>query len=189
MTYDLEHSDNTEALRSHIDWRWLLVLGNFMILGGVLAFVFPFPASLAVETVAGITFLVAGAMQAWLALRASSSMGSERTMSALLGFGLMALAVLLLANPLAGLVSLTSAIAALFILFGLLRLAIGLGHTRSPSSGWMAAAGLVSLVLGALILMSLPSSALGLLGIFLGVDLISSGAVVTIMALEAKKLA
>src|SRR6056297_3426065 len=100
-----------------VDWRWMLALGIIMLLGGGLAFLNPFIASLTVEAIAGAAFLVAGAVQAWMAFSDASEDGTARLLNGLLGAALIVLAVLLLANPLAGLVTLTVTVAALFLAF------------------------------------------------------------------------
>jgi len=170
-----------------VDWRWMLALGIVMLLGGVLAFLNPFIASLTVEAIAGATFLVAGAVQAWMAFSDDGQDRNARLLNGMLGAALIVLAVLLLANPLAGLVTLTLAVATLFLAFGILRSVIAFRLRPHAAWGWMLASGLMSAALALLIFLTLPEAALGLLGLFLGVDLVMSGAMSLGIALGARK--
>ena len=80
-------------------------------------------------------------------------------------------AVSLVLNPLAGLVTLTFLVAVFFTVIGALRVALA-WHLRPVEGwGWIMTSGVLSLILAALIVLGLPEAALGLLGLFLGIDL------------------
>ncbi len=166
-------------------WGWMLVLGVILILGGIGALVHPFAASLTVLTISAIAFIIAGALQLWIAFNDETSLGA-RLAEALLGLLVLAFGVFLLANPLRGLVSLTWLIAAFFLALGVMRIAIGLSVRERTGWSWLVFAGVVSLVLGVLIMATLPGSATGLLGVFLGIDLISSGIGASLIALHMR---
>ncbi|MCM2563117.1 DUF308 domain-containing protein [Lutimaribacter sp. EGI FJ00015] len=181
-----EHADETlPDWPEMIDWRWMMALAVMLILGGVLAFLNPFLASLTVEAIAGATFLAAGAWQLWVVMTGRD--GGNRLLGGALGLALVVLAVALLANPLAGLVSLTFAVGVLFALMGALRMLIAWDVRPRGGWGWMMASGVVSVALAVLIFVSLPQSALALLGLFLAVDLVTSGLVALAMALRARR--
>jgi uncharacterized membrane protein HdeD (DUF308 family) len=54
--------------------------------------------------------------------------------------------------------------------------------------GWVLASGIVGVVLSILLLVYLPLTAIWLVGLLLGIQLISIGAAITSMALKARKL-
>ncbi|MCA0941556.1 DUF308 domain-containing protein [Yangia mangrovi] len=166
-------------------WGWMLVLGIILILGGIGAFVHPFAASLTVLTISAIAFVAAGALQLWIAFNAQASTGA-RLAEAVLGLLVLAFGVFLLANPERGLVSLTWLIALFFLALGVVRIAIGFALRQRSGWIWLVFAGLVSVVLGVLIMATLPDSAMGLLGFFLGIDLLSSGIGATLIALHMR---
>ena len=168
-----------------IDWRWMMALAVLLILGGVLAFLNPYLASLTVEAIAGATFALAGVWQLWAV--ASGRDGGGRLLGIALGLALVLLAVALLANPLAGLVTLTLVVGVMFALMGALRVLIAWDVRPRGGWGWMMASGVVSLALALIIFVSLPQSALALLGVFLAVDLVTSGLVTLTMALRARR--
>lgn len=166
------------------DWGWkgMAALGLLMVIGGVVAFLNPFAASLTVEVVAGAGFLVAGLVQLWLAVTDSAKETRDRWLSGGLGALLVALSISLVLNPLAGLVTLTIVVAAFFAMMGGLRVAIALRERPEGSWGWILAAGLMSLALAIVIVLGLPASAAGILGILLAVDLTMSGAMTLALA-------
>lgn len=171
------------------DWGWkgLMALGGLMVLGGVVAFLNPFVASLTVEIVAGFGFGLAGAMQIWLAVTAQAPTTGERWMIGGLGALLVLLAVSLLANPLAGLVTLTIMVAILFAMMGTLRLVMAWRERPREGWGWMMASGVMSIALAILIALGLPGVALGILGLFLGLDLTFSGIATIMVAWHVRK--
>ena len=177
------HTD-MEMTQVYPDWGWkgLLALGLLMLVGGILAFLNPFAASLTVEALAGAVFLAAGIMELWWAVTERQQEPSDRLLMGGLGAMLMLLAVLLLLNPLAGLVTLTFAVALMFVVMGALRMAMAWRMRPVTGWGWIMASGVMSLALAALILLALPEAALGLLGIFLGVDLVMAGSVTLALA-------
>ena len=189
MTSTSETPDTKQTHDSFApDWGWkgLAALGAVMLLGGFVAFLNPFAASLTVEAVAGAAFVLAGIMQLWLAVTDQSQGRWDRWLSGGLGAVLVLLAVSLIRNPLAGLVTLTLMVAILFALMGSLRMAIAWRLRPSDGWGWIMASGVLSVILAAMIVIGLPGVALGLLGLFLGVDLTASGLVTLALAMRRR---
>jgi uncharacterized membrane protein HdeD (DUF308 family) len=104
-----------------------------------------------------------------------------------LGVVLILLAVSLLINPLAGLVTLTILVAILFALMGMMRVGMAWRARPRKGSGWMMASGIMSLVLALLIVLGLPSIAGSILGLFLALDLTFSGIATMVFAWEIRK--
>lgn len=100
----------------------------------------------------------------------------------LLYFGIGAMLVV---NPVASSISLTLLLGVFYILIGSSRLTYSLA-LRMPKWGWGAFNGLVSLLLGVLILASWPASGLYIIGLFIGIDLLVCG-IAYIMAGMATK--
>ncbi len=169
-----------------MNWGWMLAMGVILLVSGVLAILNPFAASLAVNTIAAIAFLLVGAMQLVLALRGEEGSTNARLWAGALGVLLILFAVSLVVQPLQGLVSLTILVAALFIATGAVRVYLAFRMRHRSRWGWMLASGLVSLALGVFILVSLPVTALSLLGTILGIELIVSGCAAVALALQAR---
>jgi len=176
-TNNTEMTEQFDKLTPDMGWKGLAVLGVVMVIGGFLAFLNPFAASLAAEAVAGAAFLIAGAMQLVFAVRDGTGATGDRWLSGALGAVLILFAASLLLNPLAGLVTLTALVALFFTVMGALRVALAWHMRPARGWGWLMAGGAMSLVLAALIVLSLPGGALGLPGLFLGIDLTVGGAV------------
>jgi len=82
---------------------------------------------------------------------------------------------LLIRHPDAGAAGVTMLLAALFLVGGLFR-AAGASVIQFPRWGWMAFAGLVSVVLGIYLLTTWPAASTFFIGLAIGIDLIFDGA-------------
>lgn len=182
------HDDNTDLgiPEPNLGWKKLALLGAVMLLGGLLAFLNPFAASLAAEAIAGVAFLAGGGVMLWQAITESTKAARDRWMTGLLGTVFVLFAVSLVLNPLAGLITLTFLVAVFFTVIGALR--VGLAWHLRPAQGWgwIMTSGVLSLLLAALIVLALPEAALGLLGLLLGVDLIAAGVVSLALAWQKR---
>jgi len=152
--------------------------GVVSIIVGVLAILMPTVATLAAELLFGLTVNgIVGLVTAFWAR------GSSRVAS---GFFLSLLALvaglLLLVYPQSGVFALTIIITGFLAASGVLKLWFATRLERTAGRGWMIAGGVLSLVLAVLIAVGLPGSALWVIGVFLGVDLIFYG--VTLLAVS-----
>ncbi|MGV6810742.1 MAG: HdeD family acid-resistance protein [Brevirhabdus sp.] len=169
-------------------WKWLVGLGLVMMVGGALCFLDPFAASLTVLAIAGMTFLVAGALQLYVAFMNDGDASGHRILGAVLGFLLVVFAVALIADPLSGLVSLTVLAAMLFAMLGGLRIAMALRLRPGRGWGWLLVSGMVSAFLATFIILQLPEAAGAVLGLLLGIDLVSSGVTSLFFGLALRRL-
>ncbi|SFE49681.1 HdeD family acid-resistance protein [Roseivivax sediminis] len=168
------------------DWKWTFALGILLIVGGFCAFLNPFVASLTATAIAGGFFIVGGIVQSVMGLRGLDGTGSK-VLAVVFGAVLALFGLTLWINPIAGIFSLTVLIGAFFLAVGLLRMWMAARIRPETGWGWMAGAGAVSALLGLLVLFAVPAGAVGLLGIFLGVELLSSGAGAVALALAVRK--
>lgn len=93
---------------------------------------------------------------------------------------------LVLTNPAIGAASLTMLFAVFFVAAGLFKIA-GALLLDIEEWGWLLVSGMVTLGLGLLILAQWPSSALWVIGMFLGIDLIVSGISFIMYSLRLRK--
>lgn len=173
-----------EKLKS--SWIWMAVFAVVSLVGGVLALANPFAATLAATLMAGWAFAVLGALQI---VQSFQVQGWGGFLWALL-FGVLTLVVgiSLIFNPLAGMVSLTLLVAVLFLVLGAVKIMYAFALRPVSGWGWVLASGVVSLVLGVMILSNFPYSAVSVLGILLGVELISNGVLFLFVALGLRRL-
>jgi uncharacterized membrane protein HdeD (DUF308 family) len=164
-------------------WGWLLALGIVEIIAGGIAIAAPLIASLAVVAVFGAVLIVTAILQLAHAFRVRSW-----SHSAWYGLGgvLYALAgILVVAYPLGGALTLTVLIAILFIVDGTLRTAFGVTARPAMGWGWLVAGGIGSIMVGVILLLGWPASALWATGVLLGINLIFSGVTHGFLALES----
>ena len=173
-----------EGLRK--SWVWMAILAVISLVGGVLALLNPFAATVAATLMAGWAFALLGALQI---IQAFQVQGWGGFIWALL-FGILTLVVggSLLFNPLAGMVSLTLLVAVLFLATGVVKLFYAFSLRPVTGWGWVLLSGIVSVALGAMILTDVPWSVANILGILLGVELISNGVLFLFVALGLRNL-
>lgn len=153
--------------------------GVVSIIVGVLAILMPTVATLTAELLFGAILTVNGIVGVvtafWARKAARVASGFFLSLLALIA------GVLLLVYPQSGVFALTLIITAFLVASGVLKLWFASRLQRTAGRGWMIAGGLLSIVLAALIGFGLPGSALWVLGLFLGVDLIFYG--ITLLAI------
>lgn len=164
----------------------MAVLAVICIVGGFLALLNPFGATVFAVTLAGWVFLIQGVIQVIHAFRVRDWSGFIWS----LGIGVLSLlvGVVLVADPLAGAIPLTLLVAVLFLATGVAKTMFALA--LRPASGWVwvLASGLVSVVLGVMILAGLPATATTILGLLLGIELVSNGVLFLFVALGLRRL-
>ncbi|MGH7837935.1 MAG: HdeD family acid-resistance protein, partial [Candidatus Binataceae bacterium] len=95
---------------------------------------------------------------------------------------------LMITNPAMAAVSLTLLIAMFLIVAGIVRLFAAFS-TPLHHRGWLILNGIISIVLGIMIWDSWPSSALWVIGLFIGIELIFDGWTEVMLAMAAGRLA
>jgi len=172
------------ALREH--WVLFLIEGILLVILGILALLAPVIASLAATVFFGWILLLSGIMGLITTLRARQAPGFWWSLlSALLGI---VAGILLLVWPLQGTLSLTAVLIAFLLIEGVLSIMYALEHRTGLSGrwGWMLASGILDVVLGVLLLLGLPGTALWALGLLLGLNLLFGGWALILMALHAR---
>ena len=111
---------------------------------------------------------------------------NSRLLSLVLGLVVLALGISVVGNPLEGVLSLTVAVAVLMLVIGVLRIVLAFGMPTTGLRLFLILAGIVSLVLGVMILSNFPYSAAVVLGILLAIELLSNGASLIALALAAR---
>ena len=160
-----------EEIRS--SWGWFLALGILFILLGTVCVIGNVSATFATVLVFGWMLLFSGIFALVHAFRTHSWQGFLLSLLSALFRGFTG--YLLIRYPLAGAASLTLILASFFIVGGLFR-AIGAGMLKFPRWGWSVFSGIVSLVLGIMLLAQMPVSSVWFIGFAIGVDLICDGA-------------
>jgi uncharacterized membrane protein HdeD (DUF308 family) len=164
-------------------WGWLLALSIMQIIAGCIAIASPIIASLAAVAIFGAVLILTAVIQL---IHAFKLRAWPRSAWYGLGGVLYAIAGLMVAqNPIGGAIALTVLIAVLFISEGVLRIMFAMA-ARPAGWGWLMAAGIGSIVVGAFLLMGWPADALWIVGLLLGINLIFTGVMYLALALAAR---
>ena len=164
---------------------WFLFLGVAYVFAGVVAVMSPLVVTLFSVLFFGVLLLIAGIVtlihafwtRHWAGIALQLLAG---TLSAVMGF-------LLIADAGAGAAVITIILASYFLVSGMFRLCFALFHSHLHHRGSLIISGLITLALGILITIHWPSSALWVIGTFVGIDLIFYGFSLITLAGALKK--
>ena len=164
---------------------WVLFAGITMLVLGMAAVIYDVTATVTSVFLFGCLLLIAGAMQIVHAFQVRTWSGFFLYL--LDGILRATVGALLVIYPGAGALTLTILLSGYFMVGGLFK-AIGSMVLQFPSWGWSVASGVVSVVLGALLVMQWPVSGLWFIGFAVGVDLILYGWALVMFAAALKNL-
>jgi uncharacterized membrane protein HdeD (DUF308 family) len=176
-----------EAMRQTVKRNslWYLIQGALMVLGGILALIYPMISSVAVVLFLGWLLIVSGVVQGisligaqdvphfWLQL-------VSVVLSVIVG-------VLFLRHPGEGLLTLTLLLIVFFMVEGFSKLIFALTIRPFPNWGWVLASGIVGILLSFYLWASLPVTAIWLLGLLIGIELICEGAALGYLAWQVRQ--
>jgi uncharacterized membrane protein HdeD (DUF308 family) len=173
----------------HDHWRMFLAEGIILIILGLAAIAIPPLAGLATAIILGWVFLIGGIVGLVSTFGARQAPGFWWSLlSALIA---LLVGVVLLWNPLQGIVTLTYVLIAFFIIDGILTIIFAIEHRRELSGRWewMMLGGVMDLVLATIIISGLPGTLTWALGLLVGIDLVFGGFALIAMALSARQRA
>jgi uncharacterized membrane protein HdeD (DUF308 family) len=148
------------------------LLGTILIALGVIVAAYAYYATIASVIMFGWVLIFAGITLGILSFTTGEWSGFLLSMAG--GILSAITGVMLLRAPLSGAAALTLVIAAFLLASGLFRTFSSLA-LQFPNWGWALASGIVSIVLGGLLLANWPGVGLWFLGFYLGIDLIVHG--------------
>jgi uncharacterized membrane protein HdeD (DUF308 family) len=184
--------DEIRALRAGIarsvrdHWLLYLIEGIALLVLGILAVAMPGIASLAATVLFGWILLLAGVVVLIAALRRRHAPGFWWSLFS--GAIAIVAGLLLLFRPLQGVLTLTVVLIAFLLAQGVISILYAVEHRKQQSGrwGWILASGIVDLLLGVLLLMGFPGTAVWALGLLLAIKLIFGGWSLIAMALHAR---
>ncbi len=166
-------------------WGWFLALGIALVVLGVCCAAFNVATTVATVLFFGWLLLIGGVLQLIQAFRAGSWSGFPLYLLTALFRGFTGW--LLIRYPVMGAEALTLVLASLFIVAGLFR-AISYAMAKLPNWGWGVLSGLITALLGFVLLGQMPISGIRFIGFALGVDLIFDGIATTAFAVAIHRL-
>jgi uncharacterized membrane protein HdeD (DUF308 family) len=185
---DLDGARHRLAAAIQAHWKRFLAEGIVMVVLGLLAVAVPNVATLAIEIFIGWLFFVGGVFRVISVLQSRRMPGfGWSLLTAVLAI---ALGLVLILRPIAGVLTLTIWLIAFFILEGIAAILLAIEHRpHVPSWGWVLFSGLVDLLLAYLIWQGWPSSAGWAIGLLVGINMIFLGLSLIMTALAARTMA
>lgn len=166
--------------------RTLKILGTILILLGLAAIVFPHMASISVELFAGWLFVIGGVVQVFHTLQSKGHGGFMWAI--LVGLLQIAVGLILLVYPLSGVIALTVFLAVSFLVEGIFRTGQAMQIRPRPGWFWALLSGMLSIVVGVLLYVQLPGSALWAIGLLIGINLAMGGWALLMLAMAGSAI-
>jgi len=161
-----------EPLRAK--WGWIVALGVVYVIVGVIALGSIVLATAVSVFLVGIMMVIAGVAEIINAFQIKT--WGKFLLWLVLGALYVFAGFVAFSNPLLTAVVLTLLLGAALVVSGIMRIILAFSMKEGTPWGWALLSGVVTLLLGLLILARWPISSLFVLGLFLGIDLVIAGA-------------
>ncbi len=160
-----------EPLRAK--WGWIVALGVIYTIAGFIALGSVLMATVATVYVVGVMMLVSGMAEVVNAFQMKT--WGKNLLWALLGVLYIVAGFVTFENPLLAAAVLTFVLGCALIVSGITRIILGFSMKHGMPWIWVVLSGVVTLLLGLIILNHWPVSSLYILGLMLGIDLVFAG--------------
>ncbi|KDN10399.1 MULTISPECIES: HdeD family acid-resistance protein [unclassified Gilliamella] len=152
---------------------WFILVGVILIILGSLALGYQFTATVFSVYFIGSLILMAGIAQALHSFRIKGF--SQSALWAVMGVLYIFIGLMSFFQPVAVSSALTLVISFLLIMSGFTQIFAAMNNRNLPRWGWVLTSGIITLILGFMIIAGWPYDSLWVLGMFLGIDLIFQG--------------
>ena len=150
-----------------------VVSGVILIVAGTFAVMSPMVAGLSITILVGVSLVLGGVGQCFLALKAGAF--GRALLTFLVGALMVAAGSFMMTQPVAGLASITLLLVAYLIAAGLGELIMSLQLRPANGWGWMLCNGIITLLLGMMLWRQFPLSGAWAIGVLFGIKMIFSG--------------
>ncbi len=169
------------------NWGWLLALGIIFVILGFIGLGMTFAVTMASVLMFGILLLVGAGVQFVDAAKCKGWKGI--ILHVLIALLYLVAGISVIVNPLGASAMLTLMLAGALIIVGVARGIMAFQMRGFRNWFWPLLGGVVSILLGAVILANWPVSGLWIIGLFVSVELVVNGWTYIIVALTAKSAA
>lgn len=167
------------------NWGWFLFFGVGLMVLGIAAIVRSVAATVISMLFFGWLLLIAAGIEVVQTLMAGRETGMFQHLAAAVLFGVVGL--LIVWRPVVSAEILTLLMGAFFLVTGLFQI-VSPVMTSSPDWGWHALNGVITVLLGFLVLAQWPVSGLWVIGMFVGIDLLFYGLAWIAVALHLRAM-
>ncbi|MBF2075192.1 MAG: DUF308 domain-containing protein [Synechococcales cyanobacterium C42_A2020_086] len=165
---------------------WVIALSIGLIVLGVLSILLPGIASAFFTAVMGWVAIISGIVMIIESFQSKPVRGFW--LNLLVGIAYVIAGIYILFNLAAAVVALTFAFGILFIVEGIFTIIMAFTNRAGHRMSWLVALnGIVTLILGILVLNRWPSSAIWLIGLYVGISLLMSGISLLAAAMAARR--
>src|SRR5262249_17768053 len=164
---------------------WYLIQGAMLVVAGVLAIIYPVISSVAVIWLLGWVLVISGIIQGISLIGASQAPHFWLQLISVILAAVIGL--LFLRDPAQGLLTITLLLIVFFMIEGISKVVFALTIRPFANWAWVLASGFVGILLSAVLWASLPTTALWLIGVLLGIELISVGAAIGYLAWQVRR--
>lgn len=164
---------------------YFIALGFALLLLGLLALIYVVGATLVSVVYVGVLMLLGGLLHLFHAWSAKGWSGFA--LWSLSGLLYVLAGIFAMTNPLQGAVVLTLLFGALLIATGALRLWIWVQNRSQAGAVWLAVSGLITLAVGLIIASGWPANSIWVIGLILGVELLSQGWAALLLGLALRQ--
>ena len=178
------HGDTLGELRKN--WLWLMVVGVISVTLGFVAMGMTFAVTMASVFLFGVFFIIGGFVQLVQAFKARG--WRSFFLHILIAVSYLIAGGVTVQNPVLASSIFTIMLAWSIIAAGMCRLIMAYQNRGLPGWGLMFFGGIVSLVLGLMIIVRWPASGLFIIGLFIAIELIVNGWTCITVSLAARAL-
>lgn len=180
-----KRTDAPVAIDLQRNWGWLMGLGILFVVLGFIGLGMTVGLTLVSIVFLGAMFMVAGIAQI-------ADVFKSHEWKGILGHALIAVLYimgggLVIYDPVLASAVITALIAWVLIIIGITRILMAFVLRHAAAWGWLLFAGIMAIVLGVLILMQWPYSALWIIGMFIAIELIVNGWTYIFMAMGMRR--
>lgn len=174
-----------ELARLQKDWWWFLLLGILLTVGGVFAISYPCVTSQAVVVVLGTVLVIGGV--ATIVASFWTGRWSAFLLQVLIGILYIVTGIVMTDVPAESAAILTLFVAASFVVSGIFRIVAALTE-KFPQWGWVLLNGLITMMVGIMIIKTFPQSAVWVIGLLIGLEMIFNGWTWIMLSLAIRNL-
>ena len=186
MSLDAAAEVMREAMRETVKRHslWYLLQSALMIVAGILALLHPGVSSVAAVLFLGWLLIISGIVHGIGLIGARNVPHFWLQLVSVVLF--IVVGMLFLRNPGESLLTLTLLLIVFFMVEGISKVIFALTIRPFPNWGWVFASGIVGILLAFYLWTHIPVTAIWLLGVLLGIELISEGAALGYFAWQAR---
>ncbi|MHC3438432.1 HdeD family acid-resistance protein [Natrialbaceae archaeon A-gly3] len=173
--------DSIKVTGEENETRPLAIAGSVVGLLGIFAIAFPLATGISLTVLLGALLVLSGIVHGAHAFTVRGWSGSLWQVT--LGVVSVLAGATLLVNPLVGLASLTLLVIAYLLVDGIAELLVSLRMVGEERRNWVAASGIVSLALAALLWAGFPATAAWAIGLLVGASLLVTGISMVMVAM------